>query len=184
MSVLDRVLAQIDGATNLAMVNGTFVNIAENLGGSDGAGIDGSITNIVSGVAEATERALASTGVSAMDIAIPTVNFGDMATTALGAVNTGEISLGVNASVDEAATRTTRAVSSVMTQLGGDAAQGNLVLNIASNMTGIDGAITNTLMMVNGTIGVLSTTALGAVNTGAITSGVNTTVQGIVGIEG
>jgi hypothetical protein len=71
-----------------------------------------------------------------------------------------------------------------MTQLGGDAAQGNLVLNIASNMTGIDGAITNTLMMVNGTIGVLSTTALGAVNTGAITSGVNTTVQGIVGIEG
>lgn len=184
MSVLERVLAQIDGATNLATVNGTFVNIAENLGGADGAGIDGSITNIVTGVTEATERAAALAGVSAMEMAIPTVDFGDMATTALGAVNTGEIALGVNSSVDEAATRTSRAVSAAMTQLGGDAEVGALVLNIASNVTSVDGSISNTLLMVNGTVGNISTTALGAVNTGTITSGVSAAVQGIVGMGG
>ena len=31
-SVLERVLGQIDGATNLARVNGTFANIAESVG--------------------------------------------------------------------------------------------------------------------------------------------------------
>lgn len=34
-SVLERVLGQIDNATNLASVNGTFANIAENIGGSE-----------------------------------------------------------------------------------------------------------------------------------------------------
>ena len=32
---LERVLGQIDNATNLASVNGTFANIAENIGGSE-----------------------------------------------------------------------------------------------------------------------------------------------------
>jgi hypothetical protein len=37
---------------------------------------------------------------------------------------------------------------------------------------------------VNGTVGDLSTTALGAVNTGTITSGVNAAVTGIIGTSG
>ncbi len=288
-SVLERVLGQIDNATNLAQVNGTFANIAENIGGSQtiyvnaagdslseveyaalqaapteesyvavpagaainnatgtvisstaylnlsagdkakytvaepgqsfvgadgvaissgarsalpnaeekaialaaynavvtagGFGVDGSITNIVDGITEATQTAVAGS-VNAVEYDMPTLDFGDMATTALGAVNTGDITLGVNSSVDEAKTTSTQAVSTAMTQLGGSADTGALVLNIASNMTGVNGSISNTMTEVNGAVGNLSTTALGAVNTGTITSGVNAAVQGIVGTSG
>ena len=147
-------------------------------------GVNGSITNIVDGITTATQEALAGVGVSAIEWDMPTLDFGDMATTALGAVNTGEITLGVNASVDEAKTSSTQAVSTAMNQIGGSADTGALVLNIASNMTGINGSITNTMTEVNGTVGNLSTTALGAVNTGTIISGVNSAVQGIVGTSG
>ncbi|MGO4910579.1 hypothetical protein ACEN2J_20010 [Pseudorhodobacter sp. W20_MBD10_FR17] len=286
-SVLERVLGQIDNATNLASVNGTFANIAENIGGTsaqtvwlnttgnvitdaeyqaaaaeqyqsdytsavattdyidpttltvltpaqyaalstadqaayqlvsttagyftDGStvlstaskaalvsvnpyasytsdviqvsgldGVNGSINNVVDGITDATQTAVAGV-VSAVEYNMPTLNFGDMATTALGAVNTGDITLGVNSSVDNAKTTSTEAVSSVMAQLGGSADTGAIVLNIASNMTGINGSINNAMTEVNGTVGNLSTTALGAVNTGTIISGVNAAVTGITG---
>jgi hypothetical protein len=51
-------------------------------------------------------------------------------------------------------------------------------------MTGVNGSIANTMNEVNGTVGDLSTTALGAVNTGTITSGVNAAVTGIIGTSG
>ncbi len=251
-SVLERVLSQIDNSTNLASVNGTFANIAENIGGgattnymdangdvisqsqydaavnsaldsiaasadgeglitydydgtsyatmdlavsaaeediadnytafqvSDG-GIDGSINNTLDGIDAATQEAVASATVSATEWNMPTVDLGDMATTALGAVNTGDITLGVNSAVDEASTSTTNAVSAVMNQLGGSDDNGAIVLNIASNMTGVNGSINNVMNEVNGSIGNLSTTALGAVNTGTIVSGVDAAVAGIVG---
>jgi hypothetical protein len=143
-------------------------------------GINGSINNTISGLTAATQEAIAGT-VTATDWGTPTVNLGDMATTALGAVNTGDITLGVNSAVDNAQTSTTTAISNVMNQIGGSADTGAIVLNVASNMTGVNGSINNTMASVNGSIGNLSTTALGAVNTGTITSGVNAAVQGIVG---
>ena len=183
-SVLERVLTQINGA-NFAQLNGTFVNVAETISSADGLStvIDGSITNIVSGVTSATQEAVAG-AVTASKITLPTIALGDMSTTALGAVNTGEITLGVNSAVDEAKTSSTRAVSAVMTQIGGSADTGALVLNVASNASQVIGSIENTLVAVNGSVGNLSTTALGAVNTGTITSGVNAAVQGIVGMSG
>lgn len=287
-SVLERVLGQIDNATNLASVNGTFANIAENIGNGsavtvyselDGAGnptgnvvsedeyqaglqdavdaalaglapgvlatvaagepnpadygdltiaanqnaynnavaaynnavglqqaaisnaqtnyaadftadliqvsglqgIDGSINNTLDGINGATQEAIANIDVSAIEWNMPTFDFGDMATTALGAVNTGDITLGVNSAVDEAATSTTNAISAVVNQLGGSADTGAIVLNVASNMTGVNGSINNVMEQVNGSIGNLSTTALGAVNTGTIVSGVDAAVAGIVG---
>ena len=279
-SVLERVLGQIDNATNVASVNGTFANIAENIGGgassnymdangdiisasqyetaldaaadqisvtttttssvtttttytgtspnitanvttntntntgvtvytygsstysdlgtaiaaaesdisadytafqvTDG-GIDGSITNIIDGITAATQTAVAGVGVSAIEYNMPSLDFGNMATTALGAVNTGDITLGVNSTVDNAKTSSTEAVSVAMAQIGGSADTGALVLNIASNMTEVNGSINNTMEEVNGTVGDLSTTALGAVNTGTILSGVNAAVTGITG---
>jgi hypothetical protein len=145
--------------------------------------IDGSIANTITGVTTATQEAVAGAA-TATEFVMPTLDFGDMATTALGAVNTGDITLGVNSAVDEAATTTTRAISAVMTQVGGSADTGALVLNVASNAGAVNGSIENILASVNGSIGNLSTTALGAVNTGTITSGVNAAVQGIVGISG
>jgi hypothetical protein len=186
-SVLERVLTQISNDTNLASVNGTFANIAENIGGGEGEGVDGSITTVVNGVtdavSEATQQATANAAV-AYEFNLPTVDIGDLSTTALGAVNTGDITLGVNSTVDEAKTTSTQAVSSVMNQLGGSDGTGALVLNIASNMTGVNGSITTTMTDVNGALASAATTALGAVNTGTITSGVNAAVQGIVGTSG
>jgi hypothetical protein len=283
-SVLERVLGQIDNSTNLAEVNGTFANIAENIGvvgtenqytiprglfisegmpnpnsrititqtqfdnivdtatadliagifedtdgtftvsGSAGGAsvptnafntrdaaeayaaqvaltaltslvfdtipgtssilnaIDGSINNVLNGLDEALQTATVGEGdVSAIEFVLPTIVFGDMATTALGAVNTGDITLGVNSSVDNAKTTSSEAVSSVMAQLGGSTDTGAIVLNIASNATDVIGSVNNTMTGVNATIGALSTTALGAVNTGTIVSGVNAAVTGITG---
>ncbi|KAB6718164.1 MULTISPECIES: hypothetical protein [Roseobacteraceae] len=256
-SVLERVLTSLDAATSTEL-NGTFANIAENLGGgtttaymdangdiisegqydillnaaldsiaalagtgtiigyqygtvtystmaeavtaaendiadnytsfqTQGGGIDGSITNTIEGVtsaiAEATQSSTAGTTI-AYEFNLPTYDLGALSTTALGAVNTGDITLGVNSTVDDAKTTSTQAVSSVMQQLGGTIDNGALVLNIASNMTGVNGSITNSMNNVNGVLASASTTALGAVNTGTITSGVNAAVQGIVGTSG
>ena len=151
-------------------------------------GVDGSINTTVVGVsaavAAATQFAQAGQGVTAYEFNLPTIDIGDLSTTALGAVNTGDITLGVNSAVDEAKTSATQAVSSVMTQLGGSIGSGALVLNIASNMTGVNGSITTVMSDVNGSINSAATTALGAVNTGTIVSGVNAAVQGIVGVSG
>jgi hypothetical protein len=187
-SVLERVLSQINNDTNLASVNGTFANIAENIGGVGGAGVDGSINTMIEGVsatiAEATQSASAGEDVFALEFNLPTLDIGELSTTALGAVNTGDITLGVNSTVDEAKTTSTQAVSSVMAQLGGSSGTGALVLNIASNMTGVNGSINTVMSDVNGSLDSAATTALGAVNTGTITSGVNAAVQGIVGVSG
>ena len=145
--------------------------------------IDGSINNTVTGVVEATALATASLA-TATEFTLPTMDFGDMATTALGAVNTGDITLGVNSAVDEAQTSTTAAISAVMEQIGGSVDTGAIVINVASNANAINGSINNVLNQVNGSIGNISTTALGAVNTGTIVSGVDAAVQGIVGMSG
>ena len=79
--------------------------------------IDGSITNIVTGVNEITQTAMA--GANALEYTLPTLDFGNIATTALGAVNTGDITVGVNSAVDDAATATTSAVRSTLTVVGG-----------------------------------------------------------------
>lgn len=145
--------------------------------------IDGSINNVLDGIDGSTQEALAGL-VSAVEWNMPTFNLGDMATTALGAVNTGEITLGVNSAVDEASTATTNAISAVVDQIGGSADTGALVLNVASNASAVNGSINNVIAEVNGSVGDLSTTALGAVNTGTIVSGVDAAVAGIVGMSG
>lgn len=145
--------------------------------------INGSINNTVTGVVEATALVTASLA-TATEFTLPTMEFGNMATTALGVVNTGDIVLGVNSAVDEAETTYTNAISAALSQIGGSVDTGAVVINVASNMSAVDGSITNVMSQVNGTIGNLSTTALGAVNTGTITSGVDAAVQGIVGMSG
>lgn len=147
------------------------------------ATIDGSILNTITGLTAAAAEVVTGAG-SATVLAIPTVDLGNMSTTVLGAVDTGEITLGVNSAVDEAGTTSSRAISGAVTQIGGSAGAGALVLNLAHNASSVDGSIQNTLLAVNGSVGNLATTTLGAVNTGTITSGVNAAVNGIVGIAG
>ena len=145
--------------------------------------INGSINNILRGVNGSTQQLLADL-VSVAEWGMPTFDFGDLSTTALGAVNTGEIILGVNSAVDEAKVTTANAISAALTQLGGAADAGAVIINVAHNTSMINGSINNVIAEVNGSIGNLSTTALGAVNTGTIVSGVDAAVQGIVGMSG
>ena len=186
-SVLERVLRQINGATNIAQVNGTYANIAETLSGIT---IDGSIFNIVTGLSTSTQKTITEHA-TATEWVMPTLDLGDMATTALGAINTGETIirgdtiLGVNSIVYEAVTSTTHVISATMKQIGSSSDSGALVLNVAYSASTVNGSIQNTLQELNGLVGNLSTTALGAVNTGTtISSAIHGTVQGIVGLSG
>ncbi len=142
--------------------------------------IDGSITNTIEDVNAAT----ASTG-SVFAMEQVTVDIGDLSTTVLGAVNTGEITLGVNQDLSEAIAGTSSAVSSSITQIGAVADTSALVLNVASNATSVVGSVNSTFAGLKGSIGDVATTVLGAVNTGTITSGINSSVSGVTaGIVG
>jgi hypothetical protein len=145
--------------------------------------IDGSISNIISGLANATAEVVTSAA-SATEFAMPTIDIGDISTTTLGAVNTGNIAVGVNSTVDEAMSSSTRAIQTSIGIIGGSADTGTMMLNLAHNTSAIQGNVNNTLIAVNGSVGNVNTTALGAVNTGTIANGVNAVVQGITGKSG
>ncbi len=137
--------------------------------------IDGSISNVLSGAADPT----AAVGSTVTAVEQVTVDLGNMSTTVLGAVNTGEITLGVNQNVTEAIAGSSSAVSNAITQLGGAANTSAVVLNVAANTTDILGSVKNTFDGLNGSVGNVATTVLGAVNTGTITSGINAAVTGV-----
>lgn len=158
----------------------TFVGAYKPLASSTGApvilnAIDGSITNTMNGISEAT----ANVGNDVYAFEEVTVDIGDLSTTVLGAVNTGDITLGVNQDVSEAISGTSSAVSASINQLGGVTDQTALVLNVASNATDVIGSVNNSFTSLNGSIGNVATTVLGAVNTGTITSGINAAVTGV-----
>jgi hypothetical protein len=176
--------------------------------GSTGGSIDGSITNVATRIDQAT----ANVDNQVTAISDVTANFGNMSTTVLGAVNTGEIGLGTNQVVEEALANTSSAIRSTIGQVGTIADSTQVVLNSALNTMAINGSISNTLTGVNGSVaavspdqldiiasvdgavtlagldqllGTMSTTVLGAVNTGTIVSGVNNQIEGTVaGIVG
>jgi len=170
--------------------------------------IDGSITNVATRIDQATANVDDQvTAISNVD-----ANFGNMATTVLGAVNTGEIGLGTNQVVEEALAGSSEAIRSTVEQIGTITGTTQLAVNSALNTMSIDGSISNTLTGVNGSVAAISpdqldigtdtdgaitiagldqllgsmeTTVLGAVNTGTIVSGVNNQVEGAVaGIVG
>ena len=117
---------------------------------------------------------------------------GNIGTTALGAVNTGEIvtrvsvaydpnatiahidlalagiERGGNASLDIVNTATTSAVQFVEWQVGGTAESATLMANIASNRMDVNGMILALLEQQSVRAGILVTTVLGAVNGGHI----------------
>ncbi|MBI1218634.1 MAG: hypothetical protein GC186_08815 [Rhodobacteraceae bacterium] len=143
--------------------------------------IDGSISNTMTG----TQTATANVADSVTALQQVTVDIGNMATTVLGAVNTGTTSLGVNSKVAEAVAGASQAVNNATTQIGGAADMSALVLNVASNATDVLGNVNNSFSALNGTLGTISTTVLGSVNTGTITNGVNAATNGVVaGIVG
>ncbi len=150
--------------------------------------IDGSITNIISAIypPEISQIAALEAGVRGFD-------FGSMGSTALGAVNAGQIvteiqvlsgvdALGLNGidlarlgrgpniSFDYASTDMTSSLSNRIAQMGGNRDTSTLAINLASNGTDVTGRVTNIVSGVNGSVIDIVTTALGAVNGGAISN--------------
>ena len=191
--------------------------------------IDASITNILTGVAAQA----ATTG----DVSVTepvTALIGNLSTTALGAVNTGEIellgaNLGFAETIDTAVAGSSAAIREIVdntvTQVGSEVGATVLALNSALNDGNVNASVTNITQGVTTSIGInegmagqfdsaaltalfgnagdlgeagtvfaaadianivgeiaggIETTALGAVNTGEITSGVSEQVNGVV----
>ncbi len=199
-TVADSSLTGAAGATGLGGATAVFQTVTTD---NTQFGINGSITNVANRIDTATANV--ENQVTAIDSV--TANFGNMSTTVLGAVNTGEIGLGTNQDVQEAISGTSEAVKSLVTQVGTQTGQTVLALNSALNTMGINGSISNTFEGVNASVaaispdvleivadangaitltgvdqllGTMSTTVLGAVNTGTIVSGVNNQVTGTV----
>jgi hypothetical protein len=150
--------------------------------------IDGRITNMLTSVTP-----IITTDITAFHagIAMSYIDVATMGSTALGAVNAGEIithiqvitgpdALGVagidlaqlakgpNAAFDYALAGEVSALSHRISHMGGGLNESTLALNIASNMTEVTGRVSNIIVGLNGSIDDLVTTAIGAVNGGKI----------------
>ncbi len=151
--------------------------------------IDGRITTQLLGLT-LPEELTAIAAVSSDLSQITTV--GNLQSTTLGAVNTGEIvtniqvdyvptldtpaigfassriATGYNAALDSAATSVTEATAVDTTTLGGSAEAAVLALNIASNMAEVTGAVMTHIQGRSASVGTIVTTVLGAVNGGVV----------------
>lgn len=192
-SVLERVLASFGNP----MLNGVFVNAAENafhpLSVDPAyAVIDGTISNTIYGatIPEITSEVYAVEAFSA--VSIFEVDGEDAL--ALGGVNTGQIILdqiedisagiatGASMVLDQVATTTTNASTMQIAQLGGSFDTAALVLNMSANEAIVRGRVENQITQISASIGQITATAIGAVNTGAIQSGVSSIVSEITGL--
>lgn len=181
-SVLARVLgASAVDVGGLDAVNGVFLNVADSIGPR----IDGSVTatfqrvRVFDNVFIATRLPDGTGSVERLVYAIDS-SLGDVETTAIGSVNTGTFTLGANQYVDESTAGATRSVERKLIQLGGTRDTSALIANIAGNVSDVSGAVAITAEDVNLSAGKVSTTVLGAVNTGTIVSGVNASLKGTV----
>jgi hypothetical protein len=148
---------------------GSFVNIAIN-----NAEIDGSVEVVTSATAFLESAAETSTGATASSQEAIENALGDVETTVIGAVNEGSITLGVASTVDDAVAGGASASSDYVGPL-----QNTIAANLAFNQFNLDASVsiatTNAALAAQG----VATTAIGAVNTGSIVSGVAGTLADI-----
>jgi hypothetical protein len=211
----DNVTLTAAGYVNTDVTSYEVATVTTTVGGDtySTSGINASITNILRGLdgpTATTETTQATEAVTAL--------IGNISTTGLGAVNTGDIQLlGSNQTLTDNIDRATAGTSEAIqqridqniTQVGTTASQTVLAVNSALNETNVNASVLNTMSGVNATIGRsgfenaltdqnftavatmaadavaaltggISTTALGAVNTGTIVSGANDQVGGVV----
>lgn len=152
------------------------------------ARIDGSVVNRIGRMIPSDLSELAAVALSEDAL----ISLGDIASTALGAVNAGEIvtrvrvaydigatnseieialagiERGVNASLEVAQTAATNATQFAQWQIGGTADTAVLIANVASNQMAVNGMVLNVIEQQSVRINLMVTTVLGAVNGGSI----------------
>jgi hypothetical protein len=167
--------------------DGTLLELAQELVMTR---IDGTITNVMTSFLPAL-----ATDVTAFDarVAASYIEISTMGSTALGAVNAGEIvtyiqvmtrpdalggngfdlaqiGKGPNVAFDTALAGEVSALSYRISQMGGGLKESILALNIASNTTEVTGRVSNTVVGLSGRIDDIVSTAIGAVNGGKISN--------------
>lgn len=192
-TVLERVLASF----NNPMLNGVFVNAAETAFhpmtfDPAFALIDGTISNTIYGVTipEISSEVYAAEALSAL--AVFEVESEDALS--IGGVNTGQVILdqvedfstgiwtGANMVLDQVTTTTTNASYMQLAQLGGSFDGAVLALNISANEAIVRGRVENQITQISASVGQITATAIGAVNSGTIQSGVSSIVSEITGL--
>jgi hypothetical protein len=156
-----------------AIVNGNSVGTGS---GDYSYDFSQSQTDIDNSVSNTTEVAINTSDAATSDLQT-TFNIGDVTTAALGAVNSGDIDMTETAgSIDTASlasTSTTSASADYASAIG----SGNAATSLAINYAGIDGTVGVDINGGSGSLGNVSTTAAGAINSGSIIAnivGVNT----------
>lgn len=152
--------------------------------------IDGTITNVMTSV---TPRLTSDVTAFNSGMFSSYIDVSTMGSTALGAVNAGEIithiqvitgpdalgasgielahlARGPNATFDQALAGEVSALTHRVSQTGGGLNESMLTLNVASNMTEVTGRVSNIIVGLNGSIGDIVTTTIGAVNGGMISN--------------
>lgn len=192
-TIIERVLAAYDQA----VLSGVFINASVSSYhplSSDPAfiGVDGTITNTLYDI---TMPDIESSVYAAEALTtLASLDFGYEDALAIGGVNTGTVyldqikdniagvSTGANMAVDQAMTQSAFASSTRLSQLGAGPETAVLVMNIASNENAIRGRVDNLIVQVSGSIGRITATAIGAVNTGEIQSGISSLVTDMIGL--
>ena len=113
----------------------------------------------------ATSDAATSSDQTSFDI-------GDVTTAALGAVNSGDIDLTETAGTVDTASLASTSTTSASADYASAIGSGNSALSLALNLADIDGAVTATINGGSGSLGNVSTTAAGAINSGSIIANV------------
>lgn len=192
-TVLERVLASFSNPS----LNGVFVNAAETAFppmtlDPAFALLDGSISNMIYGVTipEISSEVYAAEALSTL--AVFEVESEDALS--IGGVNTGQVILdqvedfstgiwsGSNMVLDQVTTTTTNASHMQLAQLGGSFDGAVLALNISANEAIVRGRVENQITQISASVGQITATAIGAVNSGAIQSGVSSIVSEITGL--
>jgi hypothetical protein len=186
-TVLESVIAYADSLEiNTIVTNLAETNLPSALSPSYSNGIDGTITNFIQNkptpyFATNTYAAENIQNLGAIDLDV--IN-----TTGIGAVNTGKVLLdrqqhiagilsGNSADLQQAVTTSTTAIRQRAAAVGSTQAMSALSLNMASNSQMVKAKVDNTVNHLSGSISQITSTAIGAVNTGHIQSGISAIVR-------
>ena len=128
-------------------------------------------TDIDNSTSNTTEVAIDTSNEASSDLQT-TFDIGDVTTAALGAVNSGDIDMTETAGLIDTASVASTATTSASADYASAIGSGNAATSLAVNVAGIDGFVGVDINGGSGSLGNVSTTAAGAINSGSIIANV------------
>lgn len=190
-TVLESVIAYADSLEfNTIVTNLAETSLLSTLGSSYSGGIDATITNFIQN--KPTPYFATDTYAAENIQNLGAIDLDEVSTTGIGTVNAGKVLLdqqqyiagisnGINADLQQAVTESATAARQRAAAVGSTQDISALTLNMASNSQMVKAKVDNTINHLSGSISQITSTAVGAVNTGQIQSGVSAMVKSIIG---